>query len=50
MLQAVATRPGSFALLAMAVFYLWVYVRRGVPSSSAAAKGYDQERSSPVTA
>ena len=28
MLQAVATRPGSFALLAMAVFYLWAYVRR----------------------
>lgn len=28
MLQALTTRPGSFALLAMAVFYLWVYVRR----------------------
>jgi hypothetical protein len=28
MLRVVVTRPGSLALLAMAIFYLWVYVQR----------------------
>jgi len=28
LLQAVVTRPASLALLAMALFYLWVYLRR----------------------
>jgi hypothetical protein len=49
-LQALATRPGSFALLAMAVFYLWVYVRRTEASSSLPAKDFDQELSCPATA
>jgi hypothetical protein len=28
MIRVVVTRPGSLALLAMAIFYLWVYVQR----------------------
>jgi hypothetical protein len=38
MLRAVVTRPGSLALLAMAIFYVWVYVRRATPDKRAKSK------------
>ena len=38
MLQAVATRPASLALLVMAIFYLWIYVRRAAPDKRTGPK------------
>lgn len=51
LLRAGITRPASLALLAMAFFYLWVYVRRVFyPTSLVAPKGDNQAGSSPVIA
>jgi hypothetical protein len=38
MLRAVEMRPGSLALLAMAIFYVWVYVRRAALDKRAKSK------------
>jgi hypothetical protein len=49
-LKAVLMRPASLALLAMAVFYLWVYVRGAFSLSPAVEPGgCHNEQSAPVT-
>lgn len=50
-LRVIVMRPASLALLAMAIFYVWVYARRAFPPSrSVVPEGYQKEHSAPVTA
>lgn len=49
--QAVTTRPASLALLAMAVFYLWIYVRQDFASRPwTILGGHQKERSASAIA
>ena len=51
MLKVIVLRPASLALLAMAIFYVWVYARRAFPPSAEVEPGgYQKEHSAPVTA
>lgn len=51
MLRVIVMRPASLSLLAMAIFYVWVYARRTFPPSpSVEPGGYQKEHSAPVTA
>jgi hypothetical protein len=38
MLEVMLIRPASLALLAMAIFYMWVYVRRALPDKRSGSK------------
>jgi hypothetical protein len=48
-LRVAVMRPGSLALLAMAIFYVWVYARRTFAPSPVEPGGYRKEHSAPVT-
>jgi hypothetical protein len=51
LLTVVLMRPASLILLAMGIFYLWVYVRRDpAPSPSTEPGGSSQEPPAPTTA
>jgi hypothetical protein len=51
LLTVVVMRPGSLAMLVMAIFYVWVYVRRVFyPSSCTETGARKQENSAPAIA
>ena len=49
-LTVLVARPNQEVLLAMGIFYLWVYLRKTEAPSLSPAEGNNQEHSSPVTA